>query len=95
MSADPHATASRKSSSDGGTALSGVVIDAYHARTSSQVAKAEAEIQRVATLLSAQPLAKGTGGKLETYIRRYCPDVLRQLVEAGVLAAQVAEPAAQ
>jgi hypothetical protein len=24
-------------------------------------------------------------GKLETYIRRFCPDVLAQLLEAGVL----------
>jgi thiamine-triphosphatase len=52
-----------------------------------QVPAAEAEIERVAGLLGAQPLGPGTGGKLETYIRRYCPEVLSQLVEAGVLQA--------
>ena len=52
-----------------------------------EVAAAEAEIARVADLLGAQPLSKGSGGKLETYIRRHCPSVLEQLVEAGVLRA--------
>ena len=49
------------------------------------MAEAEAEIERVAALLEARPLPKGTGGKLETYIRRFCPEVLTQLVDAGVL----------
>eukprot|EP00966_Prymnesium_polylepis_P278524 6435162-Prymnesium_polylepis.1 len=52
-----------------------------------QVADAEVEIERVAALLQARPLAKGTGGKLETYIRRHCPEVLAQLVDAGILVA--------
>lgn len=55
----------------------------------SQVADAEAEIENVARLLQAQPLSKGTGGKLETYIRRYCPEVLANLIDVGVLAANV------
>jgi thiamine-triphosphatase len=46
---------------------------------------AEAEIERVASLIDAQPLDTASGGKLETYIRRFCPDVLAQLLEAGVL----------
>ena len=45
---------------------------------------AEDEIERVANLVGATPLT-ASGGKLETYIRRFCPDVLAQLLEAGVL----------
>lgn len=51
----------------------------------SQVAAAEEDIARVAAAIGARPLSGGTGGKLETYIRRFCPEVLDQLVEAGVL----------
>ena len=54
------------------------------AESESEVSQAEAEIERVAALLGATPLG-GTGGKLETFIRTKRPDVLRQLVEAGVL----------
>ena len=50
-----------------------------------EVAAAEAEIERVAALIDARPLDTGSGGKLETYIRRLCPNVLTQLLEAGVL----------
>ncbi|KAL1496297.1 hypothetical protein AB1Y20_016259 [Prymnesium parvum] len=50
-----------------------------------EVAAAEAEIERVAAAIGVAPLAKGRGGKLETYIRRFCPAVEAQLVEAGVL----------
>ena len=50
------------------------------------VARAEADIQETAALVGARPLGK-LGGKLETYIRRHCPDVLTQLVDAGVLRA--------
>lgn len=49
-----------------------------------EVPEAEAEIEQVATLVGVQPLGD-TGGKLETYIRRFCPAVLQKLVEAGVL----------
>ena len=49
-----------------------------------EVARAEAEIADVAALVGARPLG-ALGGKLETYIRRFCPEVLSQLVEAGVL----------
>jgi len=44
------------------------------------------EIEATARLLGAQPLSKGSGGKLETFIRRHCPDVMKQLVQAGILA---------
>ena len=50
----------------------------------SEVAQAEAEIADVASLVGATPL-KETGGKLETYIRRYVPDQFQALVEAGIL----------
>ena len=50
-----------------------------------EVPAAEAEIERVATLVGAQPLEKALGGKLETYIRRHAPDVLAALVEEGIL----------
>lgn len=50
------------------------------------VADAEVEIQRVAALVGARPVGS-TGGKLETFIRRNCPAVFAQLVEAGVLRA--------
>ena len=40
----------------------------------------------VANLVGATPLT-ASGGKLETYIRRHCPVVLRNLVEAGILSA--------
>jgi hypothetical protein len=50
-----------------------------------EVEAAEKEIARVASLLGAEPLDSSTGGKLETFIRRFCPSVLEQLVEAGVL----------
>ena len=46
---------------------------------------AEAEIARVASLIGAEPLDKHSGGKLETYIRRHCPQVEAALVRAGVL----------
>ena len=52
----------------------------------SEIDQAEAEIQRVAELIGAQPMSKGAGGKLETYIRRYCPDVYASLVDAKILA---------
>lgn len=42
-------------------------------------------IERVAELLNAQPLASGHGGKLVTYIRDFCPQVLARLVQAGIL----------
>lgn len=48
---------------------------------------AEAEISRVATAIGLLPLAPGSGGKLETFIRSQCPDVLAHLVDAGVLRA--------
>jgi len=50
----------------------------------SEVARAEAEIGRVAELVGAQPLS-ALGGKLETYIRRHSPVVLAALVEEGIL----------
>jgi thiamine-triphosphatase len=50
-----------------------------------EVVAAEAEIARVAHLIGAEPLGPQSGGKLETYIRRHCPSVLANLVEAGVL----------
>ena len=49
-----------------------------------EVPAAEREIERVAALIDAQPLG-GSGGKLETYIRQFCPGVLAHLVDAGVL----------
>ena len=49
-----------------------------------EVPGAEAEILRVAELLGAEPLGE-TGGKLVTYIKRYCPGVFAQLVEARIL----------
>lgn len=54
-----------------------------------EVAAAESEIARVATLIDARPLDASSGGKLETFIRRFCPAVLAQLVEVGVLKAEV------
>ena len=53
--------------------------------TAAEVPSAEEEIARVAALLGAAPLSGAMGGKLETYIRQYCPSVLAQLIEAGVL----------
>ena len=50
----------------------------------SEVAEAEAEINRVADLVGATPL-KAMGGKLETYIRRHSPEVFAALVEEGIL----------
>lgn len=50
-----------------------------------QVAEAEERIERVAALLQARPLDKAKGGKLETYIREYCPNVLANLIDAGIL----------
>jgi len=49
-----------------------------------EVAAAEEEIARVAALLGATPLGN-MGGKVETYIRRFCPSVCSQLIEAGIL----------
>ena len=51
----------------------------------SEVAAAEAQIARVAGLVGAEPLTGALGGKLETYIRRHCPEVLAALVEEGIL----------
>ncbi|KAK3254125.1 hypothetical protein CYMTET_36653 [Cymbomonas tetramitiformis] len=42
-------------------------------------------VERVAELLNAQPLTSGHGGKLVTYIRNFCPQVLARLVQAGIL----------
>lgn len=53
----------------------------------SQVQQALAHIEQVADRIQALPLQTETGGKLETYIRRHAPNVLQQLVEAGILAA--------
>ena len=53
--------------------------------TQEEVPAAEDEIGRIASLIGAKPLDGTTGGKLETYIRRFCPDVLAQLQEVGVL----------
>ena len=50
----------------------------------SEVAEAEAEINRVADLVGATPL-KSMGGKLETFIRRHSPEVFAALVEEGIL----------
>ena len=61
-------------------------------KSESDVDEAEAEVARVADILGAQPLSGSMGGKLETYIRRHCPSVLAQLVEAGVLAADPEAP---
>ena len=55
--------------------------------TPDAVPAAEDEIERVANLVGATPLT-ASGGKLETYIRRHCPVVLRNLVEAGILSAE-------
>jgi len=49
------------------------------------VPPAEKEIARVAAAVGARPLQSGTGGKLESYIRRFCPTVLASLVGAGIL----------
>jgi len=49
-----------------------------------EVPQAEAAIAKAAELLGVTPLG-GSGGKLETYIRRHCPEVLAQLVDAKVL----------
>jgi len=49
-----------------------------------EVPEAEAEIERVAQRLGLQPLG-AYGGKLETYIRKYCPNVLAHLVDARIL----------
>lgn len=50
-----------------------------------EVPAAEEEIERIASLIGAKPLDGTTGGKLETYIRKFCPDVLARLQEVGVL----------
>ena len=54
--------------------------------TEAGVAAAEADIARVAARVQAQPLDGASGGKLESYIRRFCPEMLAHLLEAGVLA---------
>jgi hypothetical protein len=41
----------------------------------------------VAAAVGLLPLSSGSGGKLETFIRRECPDVLAHLVDVGVLRA--------
>uniref|UniRef100_A0A7S4DXH4 CYTH domain-containing protein n=1 Tax=Lotharella globosa TaxID=91324 RepID=A0A7S4DXH4_9EUKA len=51
----------------------------------SEVPAAEDAIDQVAARLGLKPLTPGTGGKLETYLRRFCPNVVQKLVEAGVL----------
>ena len=56
--------------------------------SAADVPVAEAEISRVAALLGAEALGQ-SGGKLETYIRRHCPEV-----EAQLIAARVLQPAA-
>ena len=53
--------------------------------STAEIPSAEEEIARVAALLGAAPLSGAMGGKLETYIRQYCPTVLAQLIDAGVL----------
>ena len=53
--------------------------------SSDDVPKAHDSIQRVADLLQATPLPPQTGGKLESYIRRFCPTALDILVDNGVL----------
>ena len=50
-----------------------------------EVAAALVDIDATAQLIGAQPLSKASGGKLETFIRRHCPNMLKQLVQAGVL----------
>lgn len=59
-----------------------------------EVPAAEAEIQRVATLVGVTPLGD-SGGKLETYIRRFCPMMLQKLIEANILPASLEEPPSQ
>ncbi|CAE7471986.1 THTPA [Symbiodinium sp. CCMP2592] len=49
------------------------------------VEKAREEIEDAAKKLGAEPLPEKTGGKVETYIRRFCPELLERLVEVGVL----------
>ena len=53
--------------------------------SASEVAAAEAEIARVAELCGATPLSGAMGGKLETFIRQHCPNVLAQLIDVGIL----------
>mmetsp|Transcript_3059 Transcript_3059/g.9347 ORF Transcript_3059/g.9347 Transcript_3059/m.9347 type:complete len:149 (-) Transcript_3059:173-619(-) len=50
-----------------------------------QVPAAEVRIAQVASAMGLQSLDGGSGGKLETYIRRFCPEVFNNLVEAGIL----------
>ncbi|KAJ1453182.1 CYTH-like domain-containing protein [Pelagophyceae sp. CCMP2097] len=53
-------------------------------REACDVAAAEADIAAAALQIGAVELTV-TGGKLETYIRRFCPDVEYSLIAAGVL----------
>eukprot|EP00967_Tisochrysis_lutea_P117241 scaffold189450_cov32-Tisochrysis_lutea.AAC.2 len=50
-----------------------------------RVPAAEVRIAQVASAMGLQSLDGGSGGKLETYIRRFCPEVFNNLVEAGIL----------
>jgi len=50
-----------------------------------EIPDARARIDAVATKIGALPLPPNTGGKLETYVRRFCPKVLARLIETGVL----------
>ena len=60
-------------------------IEALDVPDEAAVAAAEAEIDRVAEMIGAKPLTSALGGKLETYIRRHAPQVLKALVEEGIL----------
>ena len=51
----------------------------------SLVAAADAEVQEAAVRPRLRPLGLGTGGKLEAYIRHFCPTVMGALLEAGIL----------
>ncbi|CAJ1437389.1 unnamed protein product [Effrenium voratum] len=51
----------------------------------SALALARQDIGEAAGLLGAEPLEASRGGKLETYIRRFCPDLLQRLIETQVL----------
>ncbi|CAE7242783.1 THTPA [Symbiodinium natans] len=53
--------------------------------TRDAVDKARQDIEEAAKQLGAEPLPEKTGGKVDSYIRRFCPELLKRLVEAGVL----------
>jgi len=54
-------------------------------RTTDDIQAAHAKIARVADQLGVTPFDDNTGGKLETYIRRFCPQVLQILIDTNIL----------